>query len=271
MIDIVSEPDQRRDFKGLWLPSETVLDENLNWFEKGLLAEIDSYDGGRGCWMAHEKMAAKMRCSTGHLTNVICRLVSEGYLVRLDMPGRPHKALRAFYSRHVEGNPDNEKIIPDKKKIIPQIRKKLSSKSNPSEYTRAHAARSGVTDFDLGDSSRVDELASQFVQFSILKRWHCGKPGSTASGWTKSTIIQWRGKLNDLLNQIDFECVQRTLEWYLDHFQDQYVPRVKTLPGFCARFSDIQDAMVRASGECQPATPFLPPSEMRIVKRTVVH
>jgi len=60
--------DEKRDFKGIWIPAEVWLNKDLNVMEKLFLVEIDSLDNINGCVASNGYFAdffglSKSRCS----------------------------------------------------------------------------------------------------------------------------------------------------------------------------------------------------------------
>jgi len=48
---------QDRDFKGIWIPKEVWLADELNYIQKLLLVEIDSLDNEKGCFASNDYFA----------------------------------------------------------------------------------------------------------------------------------------------------------------------------------------------------------------------
>ena len=73
--------EQKRDFKGVWIPVEVYLDERLNALDKIILMEIDSLDNGiDGCYASNEYIAEFCQCKTAKVTRAISKLKQLGYL-----------------------------------------------------------------------------------------------------------------------------------------------------------------------------------------------
>ena len=58
----------KRDFKGIWIPSEIWLNKDLSLIEKCFIVEIDSLDNSDGCFASNGYFAeffsiSKSRCS----------------------------------------------------------------------------------------------------------------------------------------------------------------------------------------------------------------
>lgn len=69
-----------RDFKGVWIPREIWLAENLTMQEKVFLAEIDSLDNEQGCYANNEYFARFFGISKVRVSEVINSLVAKGWV-----------------------------------------------------------------------------------------------------------------------------------------------------------------------------------------------
>jgi hypothetical protein len=70
----------KRAFKGIWIPSEIYLNEELSLQEIFLLAEIDSLDGGEGCFANNRHFEKRLRLSEKSIRDYIKSLKSKGYV-----------------------------------------------------------------------------------------------------------------------------------------------------------------------------------------------
>ncbi|MFQ7545099.1 MAG: helix-turn-helix domain-containing protein [Turicibacter sp.] len=69
-----------RDFKGIWIPREIWLNEDLSITEKVLLVEIDSLDNESGCFASNEYFAKFLKISKDRVSRLISGLCKKGYL-----------------------------------------------------------------------------------------------------------------------------------------------------------------------------------------------
>lgn len=70
-----------RDFKGIWIPKEIWLDNNLTWSEKMLLVEIDSLATlEKGCIATNEYLSDFFNLSKDRISKLISSLKSKGYI-----------------------------------------------------------------------------------------------------------------------------------------------------------------------------------------------
>jgi hypothetical protein len=76
----------RREFRGVWIRASLWRRKDLSWFEKCLLAEIDSL--GEQCFASNGYLAAMMGTTPGNIANGISRLRTAGLIVDLAFDGR---------------------------------------------------------------------------------------------------------------------------------------------------------------------------------------
>ena len=69
-----------RAFKGIWIPAEIWLHEDLSMQEKVFLAEIDSLDNEDGCYATNAYFAKFFGLSKDRVVVIINSLVKKGYL-----------------------------------------------------------------------------------------------------------------------------------------------------------------------------------------------
>ena len=72
--------ENNRKFKGVWIPAEYWLDENLTIMEMIILTEIDSLDGDDGCYASNKRFAEFIGMSTAYASKIIKSLKNKGYI-----------------------------------------------------------------------------------------------------------------------------------------------------------------------------------------------
>jgi len=72
-----------RQFKGIWIPAEIWLDENMTVMEKVLYAEIDSFCGnGKECFCSNAHFAKMLQVSERQVRRLILSLEEKGIITR---------------------------------------------------------------------------------------------------------------------------------------------------------------------------------------------
>lgn len=75
--------EQKREFRGVWIPKEIYLSKELSWTEKILFVEIDSLDNEDGCYSRNDYFAKFLGVSETHVSRMISKLKSMG-LIRVE-------------------------------------------------------------------------------------------------------------------------------------------------------------------------------------------
>jgi len=78
----------KRDFKGIWIPKEIYLNDQLSWTEKILIVEIDSLDQGKGCFASNKYLAKFLHKSESQIASCISSLRKNGYIEDRSFDGR---------------------------------------------------------------------------------------------------------------------------------------------------------------------------------------
>lgn len=73
-------PGHHRDFKGVWIPKEIWLAEDLSLEEKALFVEIHSLDNERGCWASNNHFARFLGSSDRSIQRYLRKLEARGYI-----------------------------------------------------------------------------------------------------------------------------------------------------------------------------------------------
>lgn len=72
--------EEKRAFKGIWIPKEIWLNKDLTLQEKIILVEIDSLDNDNGCFASNKYFSDFFGISTGRISQIINDLSKKGYL-----------------------------------------------------------------------------------------------------------------------------------------------------------------------------------------------
>lgn len=82
------EEEQKREFKGVWIPKEIWLNEELSALDKFIFAEIDSLCGENGCSASNEYIAKFCHCSESMVSKSIAQLIKLGLIKKKSFDGR---------------------------------------------------------------------------------------------------------------------------------------------------------------------------------------
>ena len=81
--------NNERIVKGIWFPIEIWEAEDLDWNEKILLLEIDSFTSkGLDCYISNEYIAGLFKISERKAADMVSDLISKGYIIKTKFDGR---------------------------------------------------------------------------------------------------------------------------------------------------------------------------------------
>ena len=81
--------ENKRDFKGVWIPKEIWLNNEMSILEKAILVEIDSLDNEEtGCYASNKYLSEFCQCSETKISKAISKLIDMGYLYIKSFDGR---------------------------------------------------------------------------------------------------------------------------------------------------------------------------------------
>lgn len=86
-----------RDFKGIWIPKEIWLNQDLSMTDKIIFAEIDSLSKADGCYASNEYLAKFCGCSERSVSGSIANLLKLGYIKKVSFDGRT-RVLRSCFA-----------------------------------------------------------------------------------------------------------------------------------------------------------------------------
>lgn len=78
-----------RKTKGLWIPIEIWEDKNLNWNEKILFLEIDSFTSkDNDCFISNKYISNLLGVSETSANKILSSLIKKGYVIKTNFDGR---------------------------------------------------------------------------------------------------------------------------------------------------------------------------------------
>ena len=131
--------ENKRDFKGIWIPKEIWLDTRLNATEKIILVEIDSLDSSeRGCWASNKHLAEFCQCSERTVSNAISKLVEYGYIYIKSFDGR-NREIKSKYtlpsSLEINSEQHRKNCEAEKKKLRESNTENNTENNTPNKKT----------------------------------------------------------------------------------------------------------------------------------------
>ena len=82
-----------RDFKGVWIPKEIWLSDQLSLMEKVLFVEIHSLDNADGCYASNRHFAQFFKVSERQIRTYIASLREKGF-ISINIKNRNERVIR---------------------------------------------------------------------------------------------------------------------------------------------------------------------------------
>jgi hypothetical protein len=128
-----------RYFKGIWMPKNIYLNNNLNWTEKILLVEIDSLDDGRGCFASNKYFAEFLGVTQRSITAAIAKLKKLKLVEQICFNGKI-RTLKSNLNRQNQGEEEikNNKVKEKKEKEekIKETEEKINDNTEKNEVKK---------------------------------------------------------------------------------------------------------------------------------------
>src|SRR5574344_751308 len=81
--------EKDRQVKGIWIPIDIWKDDNLNWSEKILFIEIDSFTSNKkDCFISNEYISKLLGVSETSANKILSSLIKKGYVIKTAFDGR---------------------------------------------------------------------------------------------------------------------------------------------------------------------------------------
>lgn len=151
--------ERNRDFKGVWIPKEIWLNEELTMLEKIILVEIDSLDNEEHCVAGNEYLAQFCQCSEWKVSTAIKKLQELGYVEVVSFDGRHRRLRSCLWKFHIQPleNPKSDLGKPKAINIVNNIDNNIDNIYNVETSSTAYISESSPNNF----SSEKDTLTNK--------------------------------------------------------------------------------------------------------------
>ena len=114
-------PRAERDFKGIWIPKEIWLSDQLSLMEKILFVEIHSLDNERGCYASNRHFSEFFGVSERQIQTYSASLKKKGFIT-VTIQNRSERVMRAVGKyAHVRGE-DQRQLRSDQAGLVHRLR-----------------------------------------------------------------------------------------------------------------------------------------------------
>lgn len=174
---------ENRDFKGVWIPKEIWLNEDLTMIEKVVLIEIDSLDNEDGCVASNEYLANFCQCSETKVSTAISKLIKMNYIYQQSFNGRI-RILKSRLSKFERQTFTNCKADIQKVK-----HNNIDNNIDNKRVVFTPPTRDEVLDY--ARSKNAVALGEKFYDYFVEGNWKDSK-GNKVKNW-KQKFLTWLG------------------------------------------------------------------------------
>ena len=220
--------DEKRDFKGVWIPKEIWLDERLNALDKCIFVEVDSLDNEEtGCYASNKYLADFCKCSETKVSTALSKLINLGYLYVQSFDGRqrilksrlskierqPFKICKADF-QNLQDNTIYNNIVDKKENIIKEIIDYLNSRLG-TRYAASNKKTQSLIKARLAENKEYTGADFKEVIDKKVKEWK----GTEMEKYLRPETL-FGTKFESYLNQK--EVVAKQTKYAFDYMQREY-------------------------------------------------
>ena len=197
-----------RDFKGIWIPKEIWLNNNLKLIEKIFLVEIDSLDNEDGCYASNKYFAEFFGITKGRCSQVISALQDKKLInIHFERDGKviPHRIIKVFnklnrvYNREQKGSKNSKGGYLENDKDNNTILNNTVNNNNRFKKPKIE----DIESYCLERKNKIN--AERFFNYYESKGWMVGK--NKMKNW-KAAVRNWENMRKEK-GQIESKVMQR--------------------------------------------------------------
>lgn len=200
-----------RDFKGVWIPKEIWLNEDLNWTEKLLYIEIDSLARNGECFAMNDHFAKFLRISKDRVSKMITSLNRKG-LVSVELIYK--KGTKEIEKRIIKTNPIGENADTPRQEHLDPIGENAYTPIGENTYDNNTSINNTfINTIKINKKINKKEKSAELeMEFETLWKAYPRKEGKTAA---KKHYIKARK------NKTSYETVENGLYRYKEYLEQQ--------------------------------------------------
>ena len=199
-----------RKIKGLWIPIEIWEDKNLNWNEKILFLEIDSFTSkDNDCFISNKYISNLLGVSETSANKILSSLIKKGYVIKTNFDGR-RRFVKSALSFTTNQGCDLQQGSVEVCNNIPNIDNNTDNKVNNKELKK-----------DCNDETLVNKQVSELYDIYPSK---CPKRNVSLGKSFKD-----KDRIKKLLKTHSYEMLKFTIEQEIsEKFNKAYMSNFST-------------------------------------------
>ncbi len=210
--------ENNRKFKGVWIPADYWLDENLSIMEVVILTEIDSLDGENGCFASNKHFASFIGMTPAYVSKIIKHLKEKGYI---SVNYKTENRVTTRSIKIIRGTNSSKGGINNSLGSINSSKQGINNSLDPINYsvpsnTSSNTSNSN-TDSNSSSGRRREEDPEReqiYKQFFQLARMH-----DKIKGKTTTPSFDEIKQLRSLLYQCNIETLQAIKDKFTSKMQ----------------------------------------------------
>ena len=184
-----------RDFKGIWIPKEIWLNNNLKLIEKIFLVEIDSLDNEDGCYASNKYFAEFFGITKGRCSQVISALQDKKLInIHFERDGKviTHRIIKVVnklnrvYNKEQKGSKNSKGVYLENDKDNNTILN--NTVNNTNKFKKPNI--DDIKDYCLERKNNIN--AERFYDYYESTGWLVGK-NKKMKCW-KAAVRTWEGR-----------------------------------------------------------------------------
>ena len=182
-------------FKGIWIPREVWENTELNWNEKILLMQIDSFTSAdRDCYFSNEYICDLLKVRDRQARECLYHLIDSGYVEVVRFDGRKRYIRSALkYQAGWQKTATQGGTIPPHNKQEEEININNNNNNNKGRSRFQKPTLEEVADYCRFRNNGIDPEA--FYAYYESKGWTIGK--SPMKDW-KAAMVTWEKKEKEI-------------------------------------------------------------------------
>ena len=204
---------EERDFKGVWIPKEIWLNNDLTLIEKIILVEVDSLDvEEKGCYATNKYFAELCNCTETTVSTSIKKLIELKLLEQIGFDGRRRylrSAIKTFkvsiqnIERQTLNNLKADFKIFKGSNIINNIDNNINNNIKEKIYKKEKFIAPTLEEVENYCKERNNNIdAKRFFEYYSINNWK-DKDGKQVKSW-KQKVITWEGRNKKVENIPDW-------------------------------------------------------------------
>ena len=197
--------ENNRKFKGVWIPADYWLDENLSIMEVVILTEIDSLDGDNGCFASNKHFASFIGMTPAYVSKIIKHLKEKGYI---SVNYKTENRVTTRSIKIIRGTNSSKRGINNSLGGINSSKQGINNSLDPINYSVPSSTSSNTTSKTVSNSSSGKKEEDPIREQIYKKFFLIARKNDKLKGKATNPSLDEIKQLRSLLYQCNIETLQ---------------------------------------------------------------